>query len=78
MSLIFAHFAPVFDKIEAEMFEIVLPGSGHQYIFPDFSLMAELLKRGVALEVMNPCTACRTCSVLVNDQRPVALIQIRE
>ena len=50
--------------------EIVLPGSGHQYIFPDILLMTELLKRCVALELMNPHAACRTYSVLVKNLRP--------
>ncbi len=72
------HFAPLFDGLEAEVPEIVLLGSGSEHIFPDFALMAELKKKGVALEVMNTRAACRTYSVLVSEYRPVAaaLIQI--
>lgn len=78
--LTLAHFEPLFDKVEKEQPEIVVLGSGHSHVFPDFSLMAELRLRGVALEVMNTRAACRTYSVLVNEYRPVAaaLIQITE
>ncbi len=78
--LTIAHFAPLFDGVEGEVPEIVLLGSGSEHIFPDFALMAELKKRGVALEVMNTRAACRTYSVLVSEYRPVAaaLIQIRK
>lgn len=76
--LTMAHFEPLFDKVEAEVPEIVLLGSGSTHIFPDFSLMADMKKRGVSLEVMNTRAACRTYSVLVSEYRPVAaaLIQI--
>lgn len=79
-TLTLAHFDPIFDEVEAIRPEIVILGSGEDHIFPDFSLMAELQKRGVALEVMNTRAACRTYSVLVNEYRPVAaaLLQIRE
>ena len=72
------HFAPLFDDVEAETPEIVVLGSGEKHLFPSFSLMAELKKKGVALEVMNTRAACRTYSVLVSEYRPVAaaLIQI--
>ena len=75
-----AHFEPLFDNVEKEQPEIVVLGSGHSHVFPDFSLMAELRLRGVALEVMNTRAACRTYSVLVNEYRPVAaaLIQITQ
>ncbi len=79
-SLTLAHFDPIFDAVEAERPEIVILGSGHLHIFPDFSLISELRQRGVALEVMNTRAACRTYSVLVNEYRQVAaaLIQIQE
>ncbi len=78
--LTMAHFEPLFDNVEKEQPEIVVLGSGHSHVFPEFSLMAELRLRGVALEVMNTRAACRTYSVLVNEYRPVAaaLIQITE
>ena len=72
------HFEPLFDGVEQEVPEIVVLGSGSDHIFPDFSLIAELKEKGVALEVMNTRAACRTYSVLVSEYRPVAaaLIQL--
>ena len=76
--LALAHFDLLFDGTEADVPEILILGSGSEHIFPDFSLMAELKQRGVALEVMNTRAACRTYSVLVSEFRSVAaaLIQI--
>ena len=78
--LALAHFDPLFDGTEADVPEILILGSGSEHIFPDFSLMAELKQRGVALEVMNTRAACRTYSVLVSEFRSVAaaLIQITD
>lgn len=75
-----AHFKPVLDMAEAERPEIVVLGTGDRHLFPDFSLMAALRERGIALEVMNTRAACRTYSVLVSEYRPVAaaLIQLGE
>lgn len=72
------HFSPLFALNEAVRPEILLLGTGSKHLFPDFSLMAALKERGVALEVMNTRAACRTYSVLINEYRPVAaaLIQI--
>ena len=74
------HFEPLFDGTEADVPEILILGTGREHIFPDFSLMAELNQRGVALEVMNTRAACRTYSVLVSEYRSVAaaLIQITD
>ena len=78
--LAISHFEPLFDAADADVPEILLLGSGSKHIFPDFSLMAELKERGVALEVMNTRAACRTYSVLVSEYRSVAaaLIQITD
>ncbi|MFK7860149.1 MAG: Mth938-like domain-containing protein [Granulosicoccus sp.] len=72
------HFDPLFDGVESEIPEILLLGSGSTHVFPDFSLMAALKQKGIAMEVMNTRAACRTYSVLVNEYRPVAaaLLQI--
>ena len=77
-TLTLGHFDPIFDDVEVEVPEIVVLGSGSEHVFPDFSLIAELKQKGVALEVMNTRAAYRTYSVLVNEYRPVAaaLIQL--
>lgn len=67
------HFAPLWsDELEGERPEIVLLGTGSQHTFPDRSLLVELKKHHMAVEVMNTRAACRTYSVLVGEHRPVA------
>lgn len=58
--------------------EILVFGSGERHEFPPPQLMAELSRRGVALEVMSTSAACRTYNVLVSEFRDVsaALLQI--
>ncbi len=65
-------FEPLFALKEPEPTEIIILGTGTAHVFPPMQLMAELHKKGVALEVMNTRAACRTYSVLVSEQRPVA------
>jgi len=80
-SLAVDHFAPLWsDDIVGEHPEIVLLGTGTQHTFPDMSLLVELKKRKLAVEVMNTRAACRTYSVLVGEHRPVAaaLIQLEQ
>lgn len=67
------HFAPLWsDSLKGEKPEIVLLGSGTEHRFPNMQLLAELKKHNIAVEVMNTRAACRTYSVLVGEQRPVA------
>jgi len=51
--------------------EILLLGTGRQLVFPDHALFANLLQKGIGLEVMDTTAACRTYNILVADQRPV-------
>jgi len=67
------HFAMLWsDGFVGERPEIVLLGTGTQHTFPDMSLLVELKKHNLAVEVMNTRAACRTYSVLVGEHRPVA------
>jgi uncharacterized protein len=52
--------------------EIVILGSGEAQQFPDASLLAAVLSRGIGCEVMNTGAACRTYNVLVSEDRKVA------
>jgi len=73
------HFAPLWGSdMVGDAPEIVLLGTGNQHTFPDMSLLVELRKRNLAVEVMNTRAACRTYSVLIGEHRPVAaaLLQI--
>ena len=71
------HFDPLFETAR-DVPDICLLGTGREHVFPPMSLLAALRERGVALEVMNTRAACRTYSVLVNEERTVAaaLLQI--
>ena len=67
-----ADFQPLLSLEQDEPTEIIILGTGTDHVFPPMALMAELHGRGIALEVMNTRAACRTYSVLVSEQRPVA------
>jgi uncharacterized protein len=51
--------------------EIILFGTGAQQHFPDIAVLTEILKRGIAFEVMETGAACRTFNVLVGEYRKV-------
>jgi len=75
------HFAALWsDDLVGEPAEIVLLGTGSLHTFPDMSLLVELKKHNLAVEVMNTRAACRTYSVLVGEGRPVAaaLLQLEQ
>jgi len=73
-----SHFEPLFDKdLPGERPEIILLGTGSDHIFPSMSLMVELKAHNMALEVMNTRAACRTYSVLIGEDRPVAAALIQ-
>jgi len=71
-NLSMADFEPLFALQQEPPTEIIVLGTGTEHVFPPMQLMAELHAKGVALEVMNTRAACRTYSVLVSEQRPVA------
>lgn len=70
-------FAPILELKADKRPEICLLGTGTRHIFPDFSLFAGLRDHGVALEVMNTRAACRTYSVLVSEERVVAVAMLQ-
>ncbi|MEE9333164.1 MAG: MTH938/NDUFAF3 family protein [Granulosicoccaceae bacterium] len=70
--LTLADFEPLFALPEPDPIEIIILGTGTTHIFPPMKLMAALHAKRMALEVMNTRAACRTYSVLVSEQRPVA------
>ena len=51
--------------------DIILFGTGLQQRFPDISLLTEIMRSGVAIEVMDTTAACRTFNVLIGEYRPV-------
>ncbi|HEX5049446.1 MAG TPA: MTH938/NDUFAF3 family protein [Gammaproteobacteria bacterium] len=52
--------------------EIVLLGTGTELAWPDADLIGALAAHGIGLEIMSTPAACRTFSVLVQEQRRVA------
>jgi uncharacterized protein len=62
-----ADFAPVLELKP----DIILFGTGLQQRFPDISLLTEIMRSGVAIEVMDTTAACRTFNVLIGEYRPV-------
>jgi uncharacterized protein len=62
-----ADFAPALELKP----DIILFGTGLQQRFPDISLLTEIMRSGVAIEVMDTTAACRTFNVLIGEYRPV-------
>ena len=55
--------------------EVVLLGTGDLQIFPKNSVLTELLKKGIGVEVMDTVSACRTFNVLASEYRmPMAML----
>jgi uncharacterized protein len=51
--------------------EVVLLGTGNRLHFPAQSQLAELMKRGIGVEVMDTMAACRTYNILLGEERKV-------
>lgn len=51
--------------------EVILLGTGERQQFPEASILAAVMGRGVGLEVMNSAAAARTFNVLAGEQRRV-------
>jgi uncharacterized protein len=61
--------AAAIGKILALEPEVVLLGTGQRATFPQQSVLAEFLKRGIGLETMDNAAAARTFNVLVGEGR---------
>jgi len=49
--------------------EVVLLGTGARITFPPAAVLAEFLKRGIGLEIMDNAAAARTFNVLIGEGR---------
>ena len=49
--------------------DVILFGTGDQQQFPDLRVMTEIMRSGIAIEVMATPAACRTFNVLINERR---------
>ncbi len=52
--------------------EIVILGTGAKHQFPDRSLLSQLVKLGIGIEVMDTKACCRTYNILAEEGRRVA------
>jgi uncharacterized protein len=62
-----ADFQPALDMNP----DIILFGTGSKQRFPAMTLMTEIMRAGVAIEVMHTEAACRTFNVLTGENRAV-------
>jgi uncharacterized protein len=62
-----AAIAPILELAPA----VVILGSGPRILFPSQAVLAEFLKRGIGIEVMDNAAAARTYNVLVSEGRRV-------
>lgn len=62
-----AAIAPILELTPA----VVILGSGPRIVFPSQAVLAEFLKRGIGIEVMDNAAAARTYNVLVSEGRRV-------
>jgi uncharacterized protein len=51
--------------------EVIVLGTGRSQVFPDPTVYAEALARGIGFEVMDTGAACRTYNILVSEGRRV-------
>jgi uncharacterized protein len=58
--------------------DIILFGTGSRQQFPELQLLTDIMRAGVAIEVMTTDAACRTYNVLVSEHRAaVAALLVR-
>jgi uncharacterized protein len=51
--------------------EVILVGTGTRQCFPAQAVIADVLRRGIGIEIMNTAAACRTFNVLASEMRRV-------
>lgn len=49
--------------------DVILFGTGLSQVFPHIALLTEIMRSGVAIEVMDTHAACRTFNVLIGEHR---------
>ena len=61
-----------FEMLLSDKPEIIILGTGIAHKFPDQSLLSQLTKMGIGIEVMDTRACCRTYNILVEEGRRVA------
>ena len=63
---------PHFQSVLLHTPEIIILGTGAKLQFPDHSLLSNLVKLGIGIEVMATKACCRTYNILAEEGRRVA------
>ena len=61
-----------FDYLMPHAPEIVILGTGAKHKFPNQSLLSQLIKMNIGIEIMDTKACCRTYNILVEEERRVA------
>ncbi|MBP6367628.1 MAG: Mth938-like domain-containing protein [Nitrosomonas sp.] len=61
-----------FDSLIQRTPEILILGTGSHHQFPDHSLLSQLTKKNIGIEIMDTKACCRTYNILVEEGRRVA------
>ncbi|UJP05500.1 MAG: Mth938-like domain-containing protein [Nitrosomonas sp.] len=58
-----------FDDLIHQMPEIIILGTGSTHQFPNQSILIQIMKMGIGIEVMDTQACCRTYNILVEEGR---------
>lgn len=67
VALSHAHLEPLLDQDP----QVIVVGTGQRQRFPDPSVYAPIMARGIGVEIMDTGAACRTYNILVSEGRRV-------
>ena len=61
-----------FDKLISFAPEIIILGTGATHIFPNQTVLRQIVKMGIGIEIMSTQACCRTYNILVEESRRVS------
>lgn len=61
-----------FESLVQHTPEIIILGTGAEHQFPNHTLLSQLAKMGIGIEIMDTKACCRTYNILVEEGRRVA------
>lgn len=63
-----------FENLLPHALEIIILGTGISHQFPNYSLLSQVAKMGVGIEIMDTRACCRTYNILVEEGRRVGAV----
>jgi len=63
-----------FESLLPHALEIIVLGTGTSHQFPDHSLLSQVAKMGIGIEIMDTKACCRTYNILVEEERRVGAV----